>query len=75
MKVDDAGLHIGVNRQPQTLEADTIIVCAGQTPLRSWYDELLDSSLPVHLIGGAAEAAEIDAKLAIKQASHLAAEI
>ena len=64
-----------MNGQPQTVEVDTIIVCAGQTPLRSLYDDLLHGSMPVHLIGGAHEAAELDAKRAIEQASYLAAEI
>ena len=75
LKFDDAGLHISMNGQPQTLEVDTIIVRAGQMPLHSLYDELSDGSMPVHLIGGAHEAAELDAKRAIKQASYLAAEI
>ena len=71
LKFDDAGLHISMNGQPQTLEVDTIIVRAGQMPLHSLYDELSDGSMPVHLIGGAHEAAELDAKRAIKQASYL----
>ncbi len=75
LKFDDAGLHISMNGQPQTLEVDTIIVRAGQMPLHSLYDGLSDGSMPVHLISGAHEAAELDAKRAIKQASYLAAEI
>ena len=75
LKVDGAGLPICTNGQPQTLEVDTIIVRAGKMPLHSLYDELSDGSMPVHLIGGTHEAAELDAKRAIKQASYLAAEI
>jgi 2,4-dienoyl-CoA reductase (NADPH2) len=52
---------------------DTVIVCAGQLPLRALYDELQDSGLRVSLVGGAYEAAELDAKRAINQASYLAA--
>lgn len=74
-KIDDNGLHLLVGNQPELLEVDTIIICAGQLPLRALYDELADSGLNTHLIGGAFEAAELDAKAAIKQASYLAAEL
>ena len=40
LKVDDAGLHVRVFGEPQLLEVDTVIVCAGQLPLRDLYDEL-----------------------------------
>ena len=75
LKIDDAGLHTRVNGEPRLFEVDSVIVCAGQTPLRTLYDELRSAGLPVHLIGGAFEAAELDAKRAIRQASHLAAEV
>ena len=74
LKVDDAGLHIRVgDGEPQVLEVDTIIVCAGQDPLRDLHDGLLDAGQQVHLIGGADVAAELDAKRAINQGSRLAA--
>jgi 2,4-dienoyl-CoA reductase (NADPH2) len=72
-KIDDDGLHISINGQPQLLAVDTVIVCAGQLPLRALYDELNESGLKVSLIGGAYEAVELDAKRAINQASYLAA--
>ncbi len=72
-KIDDDGLHISVNGAPQLLAVDTVIVCAGQLPLRALYDELQGSGLRVSLIGGAYAAAELDAKRAINQASYLAA--
>jgi 2,4-dienoyl-CoA reductase (NADPH2) len=74
-KIDDNGLHLLVSNQPELLAVDTIIVCAGQLPLRTLYDELSSSSVKTHLIGGAFEAAELDAKAAIKQASYLAAQL
>jgi 2,4-dienoyl-CoA reductase (NADPH2) len=74
-KIDDQGLHISINGQPQLLAVDTVIVCAGQLPLRALYDELQNSGLNVSLIGGAYEAAELDAKRAINQASYLAAAV
>ena len=73
LKIDDAGLHTRVNGAPRLFEVDNVIVCAGQTPLRSVYDGLQASGLKAHLIGGAFEAVELDAKRAIDQASRLAA--
>ncbi len=75
LKIDDAGLHTRVGGEPRLFEADTIIVCAGQTPLRTVYDTLRTGGVRAHLVGGAFEAVELDAKRAIDQASRLAAEI
>jgi 2,4-dienoyl-CoA reductase (NADPH2) len=33
-RIDDAGLHIVVDGQPQCLPVDHVIVCAGQEPRR-----------------------------------------
>ena len=57
------------------LPVDTVIVCAGQDPLRELQDGLLAAGQSVHLIGGADVAAELDAKRAINQGSRLAAEL
>ena len=75
LKIDDAGLHTRVGGEPRLFEADSVIVCAGQTPLRSVYDALQASGVRTHLVGGAFEAVELDAKRAIDQASRLAAVI
>jgi 2,4-dienoyl-CoA reductase (NADPH2) len=75
LKVDDAGLHTRINNEPQLFEVDTVIVCAGQTPLRGLYDELQAAGIKATLVGGAFEAAELDAKRAINQASTLAAAV
>ncbi|WP_372667868.1 FAD-dependent oxidoreductase [Amycolatopsis kentuckyensis] len=72
-KIDDAGLHITVDGAPRLLEVDTVVVCAGQEPVRDLADELRAAGLPVHLIGGADVAAELDAKRAIDQGTRLAA--
>ena len=71
--VDDAGLHIRVREQTQLLPVDTVVICAGQEPLRSLQAELQDLGRNAHLIGGADVAAELDAKRAINQGSRLAA--
>lgn len=74
-RIDDEGLHILINGQPQCLAVDTVILCAGQDPLRELHDGLKNAGRSVHLIGGADVAAELDAKRAINQASWLAAKI
>jgi 2,4-dienoyl-CoA reductase (NADPH2) len=76
LKVDDDGLHIRVaGGEPQLLPVDTVILCAGQDPLRELHDGLLAAGCRVHLIGGADVAAELDAKRAIDQGSRLAAQL
>ena len=74
-KVDDAGLHISIDGEEQLLPVDNVVICAGQTSQRTLADELQEAGMNVHIIGGAYEAREIDAKVAIKQASELAAAI
>ena len=71
-KIDDAGLHISVGDQQSVIAADTIVLCAGQEPQRELQAELLAAGCSVHLIGGADEATELDAKRAIKQGFELA---
>ena len=66
-KIDDAGLHITVKGTPQVLAVDHVIVCAGQECMRDLYEPLLAAGLKVHLIGGAKEAGELDAKRAIEE--------
>jgi 2,4-dienoyl-CoA reductase (NADPH2) len=72
-KIDDQGLHITHKGAPRLLEVDHIIICAGQEPLRNLWQPLQDKGIKVHLIGGADEARELDAKRAINQAAWLAA--
>ncbi len=75
LKIDDAGLHARVGDQPTLFEVDTVIVCAGQTPKRDLYDQLVKAGVKATLVGGAYEAAELDAKAAINQACELAAAV
>lgn len=74
-KIDDRGLHIILKDTPKVLEVDTVIICAGQEPLRDVKDELESRGMPVHLIGGADFAVELDAKRAIDQGARLAAKL
>ena len=71
-KIDDAGLHITVNGESQVLEVDNVIICAGQEPLKELAEQVTANC---HLIGGADEAAELDAKRAIDQGTRLAAQL
>ncbi|MEU0793862.1 NADPH-dependent 2,4-dienoyl-CoA reductase [Amycolatopsis sp. NPDC005961] len=72
-RIDDDGLHITVDGKPRLLGVDTVVVCAGQEPVRDLADALRAAGLPVHLVGGADVAAELDAKRAIDQGTRLAA--
>ncbi|MCF3165557.1 NADPH-dependent 2,4-dienoyl-CoA reductase [Streptomyces violaceoruber] len=71
--IDDEGLHLTVDGERRVLPVDTVVLCAGQEPRRELYEELRAGSVPVHLIGGADVAAELDAKRAIRQGTELAA--
>lgn len=66
-KIDDAGLHITVRGVPQLLEVDNVIICAGQVSNNQLFSKLKETHTNVHLIGGALEAGELDAKRAIEQ--------
>jgi 2,4-dienoyl-CoA reductase (NADPH2) len=72
-RIDDAGLHITVQGKPQVLEVDDVVVCAGQEPRRELLADLQAGGTPVHVIGGAGIAAELDAKRAIDEGTRLAA--
>ena len=74
-KIVKNGIYISINDQDQFIECDNIIVCAGQEPDRSFFNAANKSGFRMHLIGGAYEARELDAKVAIKQAAELAAVI
>ncbi|MCG7628678.1 NADPH-dependent 2,4-dienoyl-CoA reductase [Epibacterium sp. MM17-32] len=75
-RIDDAGLHVSFGEArdtPTVIEADTIVLCAGQVSERSLADQLAEAGITAHVIGGADVAAELDAKRAINQGTRLAA--
>jgi len=74
-RIDDAGLHITINDEPQTLAVDNVVICAGQLSVTELLQPLQASGKTVHVIGGAKLAAEIDAKRAIKEGTELAARL
>ena len=63
--IDDAGVHIAFDGKESAIPADTVVICAGQEPLRPLAAK--------HLIGGAKEAGELDAKRAMLEGAELAA--
>lgn len=75
LRIDDEGLHIQRAEERHCLAVDNVIVCAGQEPQRALYAPLMAMGRPVHLIGGAEVALELDARRAIEQGTRLALQI
>lgn len=74
--IDDDGLHISFgpdHRDRRVLPVDNVVICAGQESVRDLEEDLRRNGIEPHIIGGAALAAELDAKRAIKQGTELAA--
>jgi len=71
-KIDDAGLHIVHEGKTLILAVDHVIICAGQESQNSLYNQLRELERPVHIIGGARKAAELDAEAAIREGMELA---
>ena len=77
-RIDDAGLHISFGKdhsEPRVLAVDNVVVCAGQESVRDLESDLRALGVEPHVIGGAAVAAELDAKRAIRQGTELAARL
>ncbi|MDP1842970.1 MAG: NADPH-dependent 2,4-dienoyl-CoA reductase [Sediminibacterium sp.] len=66
-KIDGAGFHITVAGVPQVLDVDNIVICAGQVSNNQLFQDIKMNYNNVHLIGGALEAGDLDAKRAIEQ--------
>ncbi len=77
-RIGDEGLLISYGEKrndPHWIDVDNIVLCAGQLPLRDLQEPLVSAGIPVHVIGGADVATELDAKRAIDQGSRLAARL
>ncbi|HEX5161971.1 MAG TPA: NADPH-dependent 2,4-dienoyl-CoA reductase [Steroidobacteraceae bacterium] len=74
-RIDDDGLRISSDKGPELLEVDHVIVCAGQESANELAAELATCGKPVHVIGGALLAAELDAERAIREGTELAARL
>ncbi|OLT16840.1 NADPH-dependent 2,4-dienoyl-CoA reductase [Serinicoccus sp. CUA-874] len=83
VRIDDDGLHLTLpveggdkgERRPYVLAVDTVVLCAGQESVTDLVEPLAALGVPVHVVGGADVAAELDAKRAIAQATELAARL
>jgi 2,4-dienoyl-CoA reductase (NADPH2) len=71
--VDERGLSIVHNGEPQLLPVDHVVICAGQEPRRELVAGLESRGLRPRLIGGSKLAVELDAKRAIDEGARLAA--
>ncbi|OMO24691.1 NADPH-dependent 2,4-dienoyl-CoA reductase [Vibrio lentus] len=71
-KIDDQGLHITIDKKEQVLDADSVIVCAGQVSVRPFEEMWQEFGGKLHVIGGADYAGELDAVRAIRQGVELA---
>jgi 2,4-dienoyl-CoA reductase (NADPH2) len=72
---DEKGLHILEKGVSRVLEVDHVVICAGQEPRNQLATELKAIRQNVHVIGGAFEALELDAKKAILQGTKVALQI
>jgi 2,4-dienoyl-CoA reductase (NADPH2) len=72
LSVDAGGLAIRQGGENLLLEVDDVIVCAGQVSALDLVHELDSAGVAYHLIGGALEAGELDAKRAISQGVEIA---
>ena len=75
LKIDDHGLHILREGEPLLLAVDNVVICAGQEPNRQLEASLTRLGKPLHIIGGADVAMELDARRAIAQGTQLALSI
>ncbi len=74
-KIDQKGIHITIMEKTQYIEADTVIICAGQVSVNQLNEELIELGKTPHLIGGGKLAKKIDAQRAIREGSELGAAI
>jgi 2,4-dienoyl-CoA reductase (NADPH2) len=72
VKIDEQGLHIKHRQEEKIIPADQIILCAGQESENKLFHELEHADMNVHIIGGAKEASELNAKKAIEDGLLLA---
>lgn len=74
-KIDDKGLHFSVAGEDRVLPVDSIIICTGQDPNTQLIDALNGAGARCQVIGGAAEAKELDALAAVSQGMAAAARL
>ncbi len=75
ISMTDEGFKIKVGENEQLLKVDNVIICAGQELYDPLSAELKLDSEHIHVIGGAKNAKQLDAKRAIREAAEIAAVI
>jgi 2,4-dienoyl-CoA reductase (NADPH2) len=70
-RIDADGVHIEMDGASMSVAADTVIVCAGQESRNELMAALDGIEVPVHTIGGARKAGELDAERAIREGVEL----
>jgi 2,4-dienoyl-CoA reductase (NADPH2) len=75
LSFSEEGFKIKVGDEIHVLDVDNVVICAGQEPNDSISQGLNISNENIHIIGGANNAKGLDAKIAIKEASYLAAKL
>jgi len=73
--ITDAGLVILQDGADTLIDADTVVLCAGQEPEATLAQALVGTGPDVHVIGGAERAVELDAKRAIDAGMRLGARL
>ncbi|MBI3373386.1 MAG: NADPH-dependent 2,4-dienoyl-CoA reductase [Betaproteobacteria bacterium] len=73
--IDDLGVHVLVGGEPRLIDANTVVLCAGQEARRELFDDLRKHDIAATLIGGAESASGLDAQRAIAQGTRLALQL
>jgi len=74
-RIDATGVRVALDGAEVVVPAHTVIVCAGQESQRALAPALERRGRTAHLIGGAKEAGELDAKRAMLEGAELAARL
>ena len=67
------GIRVTIDGAQQLLEADTVVLCTGQESVDHLAQQLTETGVSWHIIGGAKLASELDAKRAIREGTEVAA--
>ena len=73
IKMSDDGFLVKINGNEQLLKVDNVVICAGQEVYEELSAKLTLDKSNIHIIGGAKNAKQLDAKRAIKEAAYLVA--
>ncbi|MFM7726485.1 MAG: NADPH-dependent 2,4-dienoyl-CoA reductase, partial [Flavobacteriales bacterium] len=70
-RIHEGGIDIEHNGQQRTLLVDQVVICAGQQLNEQLYTALSSLNKPIHRIGGALRADELNAQRAIEEGTLL----